>query len=225
MEEILASIRRIIEDNDATASGQVGALPLRDLGSDESSQAEAPRRDVFEDAPPPAAESAAPPQPDEDPVPAAERAPVEQDFVPQGFAETRGEVEHFRAEFKAGDHSLRPVLPGDHAGSPLPQGGEEGPKTATDTVADWQPVRQELGPIAADHEDRKQSILSEYTGRKVAAAFGELNEAFEASRKRNLDQMAEEMLRPMLQEWLDNNLPTMVERLVREEIERVARGG
>ncbi|MBZ9917266.1 DUF2497 domain-containing protein, partial [Mesorhizobium sp. BR1-1-7] len=29
---------------------------------------------------------------------------------------------------------------------------------------------------------------------------------------------------PMLQDWLDNNLPTLVERLVREEIERVARG-
>jgi len=29
----------------------------------------------------------------------------------------------------------------------------------------------------------------------------------------------------MLQDWLDNNLPTLVERLVREEIERVARGG
>ena len=32
-------------------------------------------------------------------------------------------------------------------------------------------------------------------------------------------------LRPMLQEWLDDNLPRLVERLVREEIERVARGG
>ena len=28
----------------------------------------------------------------------------------------------------------------------------------------------------------------------------------------------------LLQHWLDNNLPTMVERLVRQEIERVARG-
>jgi len=52
-----------------------------------------------------------------------------------------------------------------------------------------------------------------------------VDEALEASRRRSLDQMAEEMLRPMLQEWLDNNLPTLVEKLVREEIERVARGG
>ena len=32
-------------------------------------------------------------------------------------------------------------------------------------------------------------------------------------------------LRPMLKEWLDDNLPGIVERLVRAEIERVARGG
>ena len=41
----------------------------------------------------------------------------------------------------------------------------------------------------------------------------------------DLDAKAEAILRPMLREWLDENLPTMVERLVREEIERVARGG
>jgi len=28
----------------------------------------------------------------------------------------------------------------------------------------------------------------------------------------------------MLTQWLDDNLPTLVERLVREEIERVSRG-
>ncbi len=67
-------------------------------------------------------------------------------------------------------------------------------------------------------------IVSEQTGRQVAAAFGELSEAFSSSRRRSFDEMAEEMIRPMLQDWLDNNLPVLVERLVREEIERVARG-
>jgi cell pole-organizing protein PopZ len=33
------------------------------------------------------------------------------------------------------------------------------------------------------------------------------------------------MMRPMLKTWLDDNLPALVERLVRTEIERVARGG
>jgi cell pole-organizing protein PopZ len=69
-----------------------------------------------------------------------------------------------------------------------------------------------------------QTLISEQTGRQVAAAFGELSEAFASRNRKSLDEMAEEMLRPMLQDWLDNNLPILVERLVREEIERVARG-
>ncbi len=70
----------------------------------------------------------------------------------------------------------------------------------------------------------RPALISEHTGRQVAAAFGELSEALAARNRKSLDEMAEEMLRPMLQDWLDNNLPTLVERLVREEIERVARG-
>ncbi|MCP9221858.1 DUF2497 domain-containing protein [Erythrobacter sp. LQ02-29] len=39
----------------------------------------------------------------------------------------------------------------------------------------------------------------------------------------SLEGLAREMLRPMLAHWLDENLPPMVERLVREEIARIAR--
>lgn len=77
---------------------------------------------------------------------------------------------------------------------------------------------------ATDAAAARPTLVSEKTSRQVAAAFEELSEAFAARSKKSLDEMAEEMLRPMLQEWLDNNLPTLVERLVREEIERVARG-
>ena len=70
----------------------------------------------------------------------------------------------------------------------------------------------------------RPAILSEQAERQVAASFGELSEAFAARSQKTFDEMAEEMLRPMLQDWLDNNLPVLVERLVREEIERVARG-
>ena len=58
----------------------------------------------------------------------------------------------------------------------------------------------------------------------MTASFNELAEAFAARNRKSLEEVAEEMMRPMLQDWLDNNLPTLVERLVREEIERVARG-
>jgi len=37
-----------------------------------------------------------------------------------------------------------------------------------------------------------------------------------------LEDMVRELVRPMLKEWLDSNLPPMVERIVRAEIERVA---
>ena len=78
--------------------------------------------------------------------------------------------------------------------------------------------------FAPEAQPSRPAILSEHTGRQVAAAFGELSDAFASRGRKSFDEMAEEMLRPMLQDWLDNNLPTLVERLVREEIERVARG-
>lgn len=67
-------------------------------------------------------------------------------------------------------------------------------------------------------------LVSLQTGEKVAAAFGELTAAIAAGQTRSFDEIAEEMLKPMLTQWLDDNLPTLVERLVREEIERVSRG-
>ncbi|MEP6567551.1 MAG: PopZ family protein [Mesorhizobium sp.] len=85
--------------------------------------------------------------------------------------------------------------------------------------------RSELArQTSGDAPSARAAILSERAGRQVAAAFGELSDAFSSRSKKTFDEMAEEMLRPMLQDWLDNNLPTLVERLVREEIERVARG-
>jgi cell pole-organizing protein PopZ len=39
--------------------------------------------------------------------------------------------------------------------------------------------------------------------------------------ERTLEDLVREMLRPMLQSWLDQHLPGIVERLVREEIARV----
>ena len=74
-------------------------------------------------------------------------------------------------------------------------------------------------------ERHLKPILSDMAGRQVAAAFSDLTSAIEKERQQSLAEIAEDMIRPMLQEWLDNNLPTMVERLVREEIERVSRSG
>ncbi|MGX7927578.1 DUF2497 domain-containing protein [Tsuneonella sp. HG094] len=38
----------------------------------------------------------------------------------------------------------------------------------------------------------------------------------------SLEGLTRELLRPMLSEWLDRNLPAMVERMVKDEISRIA---
>ncbi len=74
------------------------------------------------------------------------------------------------------------------------------------------------------------------TANAAAAAFASLSEQVAPSRPgaagtrsdvagRTVEELAEDLLRPMLQGWLDENLPTMVERLVKREIERIAQRG
>ena len=188
-EEILASIRRIIEDSDGArgpgseeegSSGNVTTMEAEPLQAEE-----------------PANEPAAP------------------------------EIEAFRSEFTdasrqpAQQPALRPVELARPGEATVQTGSHflNGSAAHGHEPGEREPVRRE-----ADGGSRA-AIISESAGRQVAAAFEELNEAFMASRKRSYDEIAEELLRPMLQEWLDNNLPLLVERLVREEIERVARGG
>jgi cell pole-organizing protein PopZ len=79
-------------------------------------------------------------------------------------------------------------------------------------------------PYEEPYKSEPVSLLSSITGEQVARSFQDLAVAIDNAGRRSLDEIAEDMLRPMLQEWLDDNLPTLVERLVREEIERVARG-
>ncbi|MBB6179353.1 PopZ family protein [Pseudorhizobium flavum] len=90
------------------------------------------------------------------------------------------------------------------------------------------PVQQKTVDVAPDAPAslpaRVEALISEEAGAQVARSFNDLAAVFDGIRNRSIEDMAQEMLRPMLQEWLDDNLPTLVERLVREEIERVARG-
>jgi uncharacterized protein len=83
------------------------------------------------------------------------------------------------------------------------------------------PRRAEPRPSAAPPP---QSMLSPATAAAVDSAFNALAQTVLVQNAKTLEDLVKEMLRPMLQHWLDNNLPTLVERLVRQEIERVARG-
>jgi len=73
-------------------------------------------------------------------------------------------------------------------------------------------------------EEPFKQLLSDQATAAVTSAFGSLAHTVLAQNARTLDDLVREMLRPMLKGWLDDNLPTIVERLVRAEIERVSRG-
>jgi uncharacterized protein len=66
-------------------------------------------------------------------------------------------------------------------------------------------------------------LLSRETETSLVSAFTRLDSTVAQSAPKTLEDLAREMLRPMLKTWLDDNLAPMVERLVQAEIERVAR--
>ena len=67
-------------------------------------------------------------------------------------------------------------------------------------------------------------LLSAGSDTAVSGAFSALAHTILAQNARTLEDLVAEMLKPMLKEWLDDNLPSLVERLVQEEIQRVSRG-
>lgn len=68
------------------------------------------------------------------------------------------------------------------------------------------------------------NILSNSTVSAVESAFNSLAATVLSNNARTLEDLVKEMLRPMLKNWLDDNLPGLVERIVKAEIERVSRG-
>ena len=77
---------------------------------------------------------------------------------------------------------------------------------------------------AAVEEAAVERLVSKATDESVGQAFHLLAHTVLTNNARTLEDLVKDMLRPMLKAWLDDNLPSMVERLVRAEIERVARG-
>ena len=70
-----------------------------------------------------------------------------------------------------------------------------------------------------------EPLVSPFTDAAVGSSFDALAKSVMLDNKPLIEQLTRDMLRPMLKTWLDDNLPVMVEKLVRAEIERVARGG
>lgn len=190
MEEILASIRRIISD-------------------DEAKPAEAGE---------PAPEATAPPAPD--PV-----GVIDDDVLDLGAeaaliaAPTPAPAPELDApHVETAEDSDVTFLEEPVAAAPQPAAPEP-PAPA--------PIFEVPSPAAAPVAPAVDmaSLLSDQASSVVTNAFGQLASTVLSNNARTLEDLVKDMLKPMLKTWLDDNLPLMVERLVRAEIERVARGG
>jgi cell pole-organizing protein PopZ len=203
MEDILASIRRIIADDQAKA-----AETAKPQAAAEPEAAE----DVLDLGPSLRAAPPAPESYDQDDVDLMFRETEEpatldgQDAVDSLF-DTFDEVAPEPAFEPEPAPPPAPVLRRDPVVEPhdLP------------LIAAQQPMRRP--------EPEPTHLLSSQVGASVSGAFSQLAHTVLSQNARTLDDLVQEMLRPMLKGWLDENLPALVERLVKAEIERVARGG
>lgn len=69
-----------------------------------------------------------------------------------------------------------------------------------------------------------EGLVSAASATAAASAFGQLSSAIGMPKvDRTLEDVVRELLRPLLKDWLDANLPRIVEAAVAEEVERIAR--
>src|SRR5262245_50975035 len=214
MGEILASIRRIIADDETAKAPAKPAAPT-------VAAAPAPQ---------------APPYPAAMPARAAEPAPV----LPPSPPITQNQVDDMLAKFDAAD-SRAPVEPEsdilDLTEQMAVQAGQ--PETSNFQTIDGQPDVIFTEPAPPPEPPRvmeepplpepppapiDRSLLSSSTSAAVDSAFNALAQTVLVQNARTLEDLVREMLRPMLKSWLDDNLPGLVERIVKAEIERVSRG-
>lgn len=70
-----------------------------------------------------------------------------------------------------------------------------------------------------------EGLVSDPTAAAAAAAFGALSKnILMPPEGRTLEDVVKTLLRPLLKQWLDDNLPSIVEAAVQAEVERIARG-
>lgn len=222
MEEILASIRRIIADDEAKPVVGEAAPAAK------TEPAPAPPKAA---APQPARAAPPPPPP---PAPPAANASNSQDDIDAMLASL--DVETSEAEVRSPQPEPEPeedvfelteqmAVPSPalkHVEADDDLEFSEPPPPAKE------PPRQrayEPPSAAAQHEPEPAPMLSNTTVFAVESAFNTLAHTVLSNNARTLEDLVKEMLRPMLKSWLDDNLPGLVERIVKAEIERVSRGG
>jgi cell pole-organizing protein PopZ len=214
MEDILASIRRIIADDETKAKVTEPAKPVA-AAEPQAAAAQAPAQ--------PAA--AAPPA-----------VTLDQDDIdtvlsglelPSGKSDNSGMEDSEASVLDLTESMTAPATPSQPPvfrtiqAQPDVFFSEESAETAPEAAVSAALEQARRRFVQSPPE---KTLLSTTTTAAVDSAFNTLAHTVLAQNARTLEDLVKEMMRPMLKAWLDDNLPSLVERLVRAEIERVSRG-
>ena len=227
MEEILASIRRIIADDEAKPAAAAPAPAPAPPPRAPEPVAKAPPK-----APAPPPRVVPPPKPVETkPAPAPAVVKNSQDEIDAMLAGLDAEttVEEVRLTPPADDvfelteqmtvaeqQPFQTIEPQNDIEFAEPPPEPPKPSRAFEERV-RERVVEEVAPVA-------RPLMSQTTVAAVDSAFNALAQTVLSNNARTLEDLVKEMLRPMLKAWLDDNLPNLVEKIVRAEIERVSRG-
>ncbi len=192
MEEILASIRRIIADDDALPNARRERQRAAEAIFEEEPVASDSQESVYS-------------------TPALEPVPVEPPPAPVA------EIRQLRVGRPAPEPQVATQALREQEDVSFPEAD------AADLAATPEMRAEEMECL--EPEDLAAPLVSSDAASSVASHFEALAASMFINDSGLLQQYAQEMMRPMLKQWLDDNLPVIVERLVRAEIERVARGG
>jgi len=240
MEEILASIRRIIADDEAKPPA--AEKPAAAAAPAKLAAAPPPKAPAIKESPPPAvpapppaaAKAPAPPSkpaPPPAPPPPAPAASNSQDDIdalldgldevttPEEIRPPLPDADVFELTDEMAVEAPPPEPPQPAFRKVDPQDDVEFAESAA--ARHRQPAFE---PPALESSSPSQPILSRSTVSAVESAFNTLANTVLSNNARTLEDLVKEMLRPMLKSWLDDNLPGLVERIVKAEIERVSRG-
>jgi uncharacterized protein len=190
MEEILASIRKIISEDDASTTRRPGApTAVREEAAAESHDAEL--SDLSETA----FEAA-----EEDIDEAMFDVESDDNYETVDAFDDPGETESFEGVLDAARAVQEPEP------APRPQS--------------YAPTETNM-PASARYQ---QTVLTdEKTSDAAAGSLGKLMSKMDTGNDNTIEGLVRELLKPMIKEWLDTNLPGIVEEKVEAEVQRIAR--
>ena len=230
MEDLLASIRKAIHDD-------IGEVPSSTSGQSAGTLYKNSMRELHVKVGEEASAAAAEIQELREKINRTRAADVRRDYAPPPVMPPPAfESETRRPSWRAQEPTVTPPLRQSLAEQDLRR-LETGRRDfsrrlereieAPQQQAAWPDVAPPSVPQIEYRPPRDTSLLAPDVEAATGAAFSRLADSIlnRATGERSIEDMTRELLRGMLKQWLDDNLPGLVERLVREEIERVARRG